>query len=182
MKPADTAVEPASSPRDLRERWRGTRWPRAGPSRAPERASGKPAEWPDWHQLHGDEVLRLLEVEWRTGPSEADARRRRAKIGPNRITARPGTPPWVRFFRQFRQSLVALLRGAAAVMAFLGERMDASVILGVVVFNAVVGFLQDSKAVNGIEALSRMITTWVTVRRDGEPRGWRRKSWCPATS
>jgi Ca2+-transporting ATPase len=120
--------------------------------------------------LPGDEVLRLLEVEMRTGLPEAEARRRLAKLGPNRITARPGTPPWVRFVRQFRQPLVALLLGAAAVMAFLGERMDAAVILGVVFANAVVGFLQETKAVHAIEALSRMIATWVTVRRDGEVR------------
>lgn len=169
MKPA-TATEPSGSPREGRARWRATRWRRAGPPGAPERPAAQEAARPDWHHLPGDEVLRLLEVEMRTGLPEAEARRRLAKLGPNRITARPGTPPWVRFVRQFRQPLVALLLGAAAVMAFLGERMDAAVILGVVFANAVVGFLQETKAVHAIEALSRMIATWVTVRRDGEVR------------
>ena len=166
MRPAPTAADPPRTRRELRARAHAAQGPRS----AEARGAAKEAVRADWHYLHGDDVLRLLEVELRTGLSEAEARRRLAKLGPNRITARPGTPPWVRFVRQFRQPLVALLVGAAAVMAFLGERMDAAVILGVVFANAVVGFLQETKAVNAIEALSRMIATWVTVRRDGEVR------------
>ena len=166
MRPAPTAADPPRTRRELRARAHAAQGPRS----AEARGAAKEAVRADWHYLHGDDVLRLLEVELRTGLSEAEARRRLAKLGPNRITARPGTPPWVRFVRQFRQPLVALLLGAAAVMAFLGERMDAAVILGVVFANAVVGFLQETKAVNAIEALSRMIATWATVRRDGEVR------------
>lgn len=166
MRPAPTAADPPRPRRELRARAHAAHGPRAGEARG----AAKEAVRADWHHLHGDDVLRLLEVELRTGLSEAEAHRRLAQIGPNRITARPGTPAWVRFFRQFNQPLVGLLLGAAAVMAFLGERMDLAVIMGVVLVNGVVGFLQESKAVNAIEALSRMITTRVTVRRDGELR------------
>ena len=55
-----------------------------------------------------------------------------------------------------------------AVTAFLGEWVDSSVIFGVVLINAVVGFLQEAKAEKAIGALAKMIATEATVRRDGE--------------
>lgn len=123
-----------------------------------------------WHQLRGDDVLRMLDVDLRTGLSEEEAIRRREKFGLNRITPRPGPPGWLRFLRQFNQPLVYLLLLAVGVTVFLGEWVDASVIFGVVFINAIVGFLQEKKAANSIDALSRMITASVVVRRGGHPR------------
>ena len=120
-----------------------------------------------WHQLHGDEVLRLLEADPRTGLPTEDVTRRAAKFGANRITQRPSMPAWLRFVLQFHQPLSYLLLVAVLVTAALGEWIDAAVILGVVLINAIVGFAQEAKATNAIEALSRMISSIVTVRRDG---------------
>ena len=89
------------------------------------------------------------------------------KIGPNRVTARRGTPAWLKFLQQFNQPLVYILLLAVGVTAFLGEWVDSSVIFGVVLFNAVVGFLQEAKAEKAIEALANMVATETTVRRDG---------------
>ena len=122
-----------------------------------------------WHQLHGDEALRLLEVDPRTGLSGDEVIRRQARYGFNVISARPSVPAWLRFLRQFNQPLVYLLLLAVAVTAALSEWVDSGVILGVVLVNGVVGFLQEARAANAIEALSRMITSAVTVRRDGHP-------------
>ncbi|MEO6002673.1 MAG: HAD-IC family P-type ATPase [Opitutus sp.] len=123
-----------------------------------------------WHQLHGDEALRLLDVDPRNGLSSDEAIRRHTKYGFNVITPRRPMHPWWRFVRQFNQPLVYLLLVAVVVTAGLREWVDAGVIFGVVLMNAVVGFLQEAKAANAIEALSRMITSVVTVRRDGHPR------------
>ncbi len=148
--------------------------PGSTPQRAALRRGGSPvprafaqAVRPDWHQLHGDEVLRLLDVNLRTGLADDEVRRRQEKFGRNQITPRPGTPAWRRFLRQFHQPLVYLLLVAVAVTAFLREWVDASVIFGVVLINAIIGFLQEAKAANAIESLSRMVATQATVRRGG---------------
>lgn len=120
-----------------------------------------------WHQLPADEAAQLLEVDPRSGLTEEEVARRLAKFGPNRITPRPSAPAWLRFLLQFHQPLSYLLVVAVVVTAFLGEWVDAAVILGVVLINAVVGFVQEAKATDAIEALTRMISSHVTVRRSG---------------
>src|SRR5688572_1104136 len=62
-----------------------------------------------WHQLHGDEALRLLDVDPRSGLTGEEASRRQEKFGFNSITHRPPPPAWLRFLRQFNQPLVYLL-------------------------------------------------------------------------
>ena len=119
------------------------------------------------HHLDAAEVVRLLEVDLRTGLSSDEIKRRQEKFGLNRITARRGTPAWVKFLQQFNQPLVYILLAAVGVTAFLGEWVDSSVIFGVVFINASVGFLQEAKAEQAIESLSRMVATETTVRRDG---------------
>lgn len=134
------------------------------------RDSEKRKEDDVWHQLHGDEALRMLEVDPHIGLTTDEVARRQAKFGYNVIAQRPPPPAWLRFVRQFNQPLVYLLLAAVAVTASLGEWVDSGVIFGVVIANAIVGFVQESKATNAIEALSRMIASVVTVRRDGYSR------------
>jgi cation-transporting ATPase F len=120
-----------------------------------------------WHELHVDDVARLLGVEIGSGLTAAEVRRRQETFGFNRIAPPRGTPAWVRFGRQLNQPLVYLLLAAIAVTGYLGEWVDCGVIAGVVLVNAVVGFLQEVKAGRAIDALSRMVSTEATVRRDG---------------
>lgn len=133
-------------------------------------ARERPAEKNIWHQLHGDEVLRLLEVDPR-GLSADEVKLRHERFGLNRLSQRPKASAWLRLARQIHQPLVYLLLIAVAVTAVLGEWIDSGVILGVVIINAFVGFVQEAKAANAIEALARMIKTIVTVRRDEQPLG-----------
>ena len=104
-------------------------------------------------------------VERGLGSEEAAARLR--VHGLNRVTASAGVPGWLRFLGQFNQVLVYVLMAAGAKAAWMGEWVDAGVILGVVVVNAVVGHIQEGKAQKAIGALSRMLVTMATVRRDG---------------
>ncbi|MBI3849931.1 MAG: cation-transporting P-type ATPase [Verrucomicrobia bacterium] len=120
-----------------------------------------------FHQLHADEVQRLLDVNLQTGLAAAEAKRRQARFGPNRVTPRRGTPAWLNFLQQFNQPLVYILLVASGVTAFLGEWVDSSVIFGVVFLNAIVGFLQEAKAEKAIESLASLVATQTTVRRDG---------------
>ncbi len=127
----------------------------------------QPAANTNWHQLPAVEVVRLLDVDLKTGLAGEEVQRRQVKFGLNRITARRGTPAWVKFLQQFNQPLVYILFAAVGVTAFLGGWVDSAVILGVVVINAIFGFLQEAKAEKAIEALARMVVTEITVRRDG---------------
>jgi Ca2+-transporting ATPase len=120
-----------------------------------------------WHQLHAEEVVRLLEADLKHGLTSDQVRRRQEKYGPNRVSPRHRAGPFKRFLLQFHQPLMYILLVAAAVTAGLGEWVDSAVILGVVLVNAIVGFIQESKAEKAIEALSRMVVTETTVRRDG---------------
>jgi Ca2+-transporting ATPase len=120
-----------------------------------------------WHHLQAEEVVRLLDADLKRGLSEAEIKHRLEKFGPNVVSPRRGTPAWIKFLQQFHQPLVYILLAAGAVTALLGEWVDTSVIFGVVMINAIVGFLQETKAENAIEALARMVVTETTVRRDG---------------
>lgn len=121
-----------------------------------------------WHQLPAEEVVQFLGVNLATSLMPEEVRRRQKESGPNRVTARRGTPAWVKFLQQFNQPLVYILLVAVGVTAFLGEWVDSSVIFGVVIINAIVGFLQEAKAEKAIEALAKMVATETTVRRDGK--------------
>ena len=120
-----------------------------------------------WHAEPLTGLLDLLETrpEGLTGEEVA---RRQKEFGPNRVTGRRGTPAWLKFLKQFNQPLVYILLVAVGVTAFLGEWVDSSVIFGVVIINAIVGFLQEAKAEKAIEALAKMVATETTVRRDGQ--------------
>jgi Ca2+-transporting ATPase len=120
-----------------------------------------------WHELESEKVARLLEADLKHGLSADDVRSRQARFGLNRVTAKARTSPWRQFLLQFHQPLVYVLLAAAGITGFLGEHVDSGVILAVVVVNAIVGYLQESKAGKAIEALARMVTTEATVRRGG---------------
>ncbi|MDP3070845.1 MAG: cation-transporting P-type ATPase [Opitutaceae bacterium] len=127
----------------------------------------KPRDQNSWHHLPTEEALQFLDVNLSTGLSAAEVLRRQKQFGPNRVTARRSTPAWVKFIQQFNQPLVYILLLAVGVTAFLGEWVDSTVIFGVVLINAIVGFLQEAKAEKAIEALAQMVATETTVRRDG---------------
>lgn len=120
-----------------------------------------------WHALAPAEALKRLQTDPDRGLDDVEVRRRRAEHGPNEMTARAGVAAWKRFLLQFHQVLVYVLLAASAKAAYLGEYVDASVIFGVVLVNAVVGYFQEARAERAIGALSRLLVTESTVRRGG---------------
>lgn len=121
-----------------------------------------------WHSLAAGEVIKRLEVDVSVGLSSDEVKKRKERFGLNQITPKKGTPLWLRFLLQFHQPLIYILLAATATTLFLKEWVDASVIFGVVLINAIVGFLQESKALKALEALSRSMTSSVSVFRDGK--------------
>lgn len=120
-----------------------------------------------WHAMAADDAVGELGSSMGRGLGSEEAAARLRVHGLNRVTASAGVPGWVRFLGQFNQVLVYVLIAAGAKAAWMGEWVDAGVILGVVVVNAVVGHIQEGKAQKAIGALSRMLVTMATVRRDG---------------
>ncbi len=124
----------------------------------------------DWHALAHDEALAQHAVDPSRGLTEAEAARRLEAHGPNRPPEQPGRSAWARLLDQLVAPLVLVLIAAGSITAFLGEWVDAGVILGVVIVNAAVGFLQEGKAAAALAALARSVATEVTVLRDGQRR------------
>jgi cation-transporting ATPase F len=128
-----------------------------------------------WHALPEEEVARqivavdlLLAALLERGLSQAEVIQRQKQYGPNELKAKAATPAWVKFLQQFNQSLLYILMVAGAVKAFLGSWRNAIVIWAVVVINALIGYIQESKAEEAIAALAQSVVTEVTVIREGQ--------------
>lgn len=123
-----------------------------------------------WHSLKVEEVLAALESDAAKGLSNQEASDRIQQLGPNELTQKKRQGPLIRFLLQFKQPLVIILLAGTVITLFLREYVDAFVILGVVLINAFVGFVQESKAMKAIESLARAMTSEATVLRDGQRR------------
>ncbi len=123
-----------------------------------------------WHHLPIDEVVDLLEGNRERGLDRFQVDHRLEAFGPNTITAQKGQGALIRFLLQFHQPLIYILIASGVVTAGLKEWVDSGVIFAVVLINAVIGYLQEAKAVNALAALARTMTTEATVLRQGEKR------------
>ncbi len=122
---------------------------------------------PPWHAMPAGEALTRLGGNPETGLSEAEAAGRRERFGPNALTVSRGPGRLRRFLSQFHQPLIYILLASGAVTVFLGESVDATVICGVVLVNAVVGYIQEAKAVAALSALAKSMVVETTVLRGG---------------
>ncbi|HUW51414.1 MAG TPA: cation-transporting P-type ATPase [Sulfuricella sp.] len=120
-----------------------------------------------WHHLPANEVVELLGSDLAHGLTSDEARRRLAVFGANLLTPKKGKPAWLRFLLQFHQPLIYVLIASGTITAFLREWVDSGVIFGVVLVNATIGYIQESKAEDAIAALARMAASSTTVLRDG---------------
>jgi Ca2+-transporting ATPase len=120
------------------------------------------------HHLAAEEVLLQYGVSPDEGLSPEEVRERLARFGRNELTPPKTRGPLLRFLAQFHQPLIYILLAAAAVTLLLEEYVDSAVIAGVVLVNAFIGFLQESKALRAIEALARTMTAEANVIRNGQ--------------
>ncbi len=122
------------------------------------------------HALAAHEVLLLLETDRHRGLSDADVATRLDVYGPNVLPEADASGPLARFLAQLHHPLIYVLLVAGAVTFLLGETVDSAVIFGVVLINAIVGFIQESKAEAALDALRSMVQTDARVCRDGKQR------------
>ncbi len=120
-----------------------------------------------WHHLPVEEVVELLESDTQQGLDKFEVGHRKEQFGPNTLVRRDGQSPLLLFLSQFNQPLIYILLVAVGVTAILQEWVDSGVILGVVLVNATIGFLQESKAEGAIAALRQTINGEATVVRSG---------------
>lgn len=118
-----------------------------------------------WHTESAKTVFESLETTPK-GLSKEEASNRLAQHGPNRLPEPRARGPLVRFFYQFHNVLIYVLIAASAITAMLGHWVDTSVILGVVLLNAVIGFVQEGKAENALRAIRQMLSPNAIVMRD----------------
>ncbi len=119
----------------------------------------------NWHSTHIDQVLKELGVQ-PSGLSPAEADKRLAQSGLNELKQKKKTSPLVMLLQQFKDIMILILFGAAAVAAFTGDLKDAIVILVIVVLNAIAGFIQEYRAEKAMDALKKMSVSPAKVRRD----------------
>jgi cation-transporting ATPase F len=119
------------------------------------------------HALPAHEVVLLLETDAHRGLTGDAARDRLARFGPNTLPAARGSGLLLRILRQFHHPLIYVLLVAGAVTAGLREYVDSAVIFAVVLVNALVGFIQESKAESALQSLRAMVHTEAKVVRDG---------------
>jgi magnesium-transporting ATPase (P-type) len=92
-----------------------------------------------------------------TGLSQDEAELRLRKFGANRLPDAPRRSPLLRFLAHFHNVLIYVLLGAAVITAGLGHFIDTGVIVAVVIANAVIGFIQEGRAEQAMEAIRQML-------------------------
>jgi len=122
-----------------------------------------------WHSLASDDCLRRLDSSVH-GLASAEAARRLAEHGPNRLPPPARRSAFVRFLLQFHNLLIHVLLAAGVITALLGYWVDSGVIFGVVLINAIVGFIQEGRAEDAMNAIRQMLSPHAAVLRDGQLR------------
>jgi Ca2+-transporting ATPase len=121
-----------------------------------------------WHHLPSKEVLELLGSNADNGLDIFEVKHRQQRFGANVLTVKKGKSPLIRFLAQFNNPLVYLLLVASLVTALVKDVLDAVIIFAVVLINAVIGYIQETKAEKAIEALSSVMVTEASVTRSGK--------------
>jgi len=123
-----------------------------------------------WHALAADAVLDRLSSDPTRGLDGAEAANRLERYGPNRLPAGKTRGPFMRFLSQLNNVLVYVLLGAGFTKLMLGLWVDAGIILGVVLINALLGFIQEGKAEKALESIRNMLSAEARTVRGGETR------------
>ncbi|EGS5729239.1 TPA: calcium-transporting P-type ATPase, PMR1-type [Clostridium perfringens] len=120
-----------------------------------------------WYKKSKNEILQELDVDEKNGLSSTEALRRLEKYGKNKLETKKKKTLFKQFLSQLKDVMIYILIIAAMISAFLGEISDALIILLVIIINAVIGVIQESKAEKALDALKELSTPKALVKRDG---------------
>lgn len=121
-----------------------------------------------WHASEAAQVLRELDTDIHRGLTDDEVKRRLEKYGHNELKKEEQVSPFTIFLNQFKNILIIILLIATVLSAVVGEVVDALLILVIVVFCAVLGFVQEYRAERALEALKKMLSPTITVLRGGK--------------
>lgn len=124
----------------------------------------------DPHALDTKEIIRKLDVDPAKGLDSEAVENRRKKYGANVLPQKQKTSVVKLIIKQFKDFLILILFIAAAIAFIAGQVVDTYIILAVIVFNAVVGFVQEFRAEKAVQAIMQMVTHEVTVLRNGKQK------------
>ncbi len=120
-----------------------------------------------WHSLSNEQVLKQLEAHSQTGLTSEEVKNRQQQYGLNQLTEAPRTTFLKRVISQLDNFVIILLIIAAVISFILGEYIDAGAIFAIVVLNAVLGVVQESRAEEALAALKKLAAPEAHVLRDG---------------
>lgn len=121
-----------------------------------------------WFSKSIEDVLKEINVDALSGLSEEEAKIRLEKYGANQLLSKKRKNIFQLFVAQLREWLIYILLAAVVITLFMGEYIDATIIILVIITNAVLGVIQEVKAGKAIEALQKMSFPKALVRRNGE--------------
>ncbi|MFN8414529.1 MAG: HAD-IC family P-type ATPase, partial [Anaerolineales bacterium] len=119
-----------------------------------------------WHALEAEKVLNHLEVQ-QQGLSSGEAEKRLKQYGPNQLQEAPRAGFLAMLWDQLNNFVVILLIVASVISALLGDYVEASAIMAIVVLNAVLGIVQEQRAEQALAALKKLAAPDAQVLRDG---------------
>src|SRR5665647_2785958 len=121
-----------------------------------------------WFSKSIEEILKEINVDDSSGLSEGEATVRLEKYGANQLLPKKKKNIFQLFVVQLQEWLIYILFAAVVITLFMGEYIDATIIILVIITNAVLGVVQEVKAGKAIEALQKMTYPKALVRRNGE--------------
>ena len=128
------------------------------------------SEAASWHSMTVEGVAKRLTTKPKKGLDAAEASSRLRKYGPNRLPEGKKRGPLMRFLSQFNNILVFVLLGAGFTKLMLNLWIDAAIILGVVILNGLLGFIQEGKAEKALDSIRNMLSAEARTVRGGETR------------
>jgi Ca2+-transporting ATPase len=120
-----------------------------------------------WYTLTAEKACEIVNTAPERGLAEEEVAKRISFFGPNEIAVEAGLTRWQILLHQFRDPLIYILLAAAFVTFVFQDYIDSGVIMGVVLLNAVIGYIQENKAQSAIRALSRLSDPKAQVIRNG---------------
>lgn len=127
-----------------------------------------------WHTKNIKETAKELRTNIKTGLSEEDVKIRQEEFGKNKIEEGKKVSLLVKFLAQFKDFMIIILILAAGISALVsyfegtGDYFDSVIIIAIVIFNGIIGLIQENRAEKSIEALKKMSAPIAKVRRNGK--------------
>ena len=121
-----------------------------------------------WHSLTAEEAVERLNGSVKAGLDDAEAARRQAQYGLNLLPTARKRGPLMRFLMQFKNVLVYVLIAAGFIKLMMGLWLDASIILGVVIINGLLGFIQEGRAEKSLDSIRNMLSAEARTLRNGQ--------------